>query len=490
MAGVDLCGCGGLSTVRMVEPSIFSPDEDYLKRRIYTRFYRPCEREEKISSFEYKYHDGAGKTYDICLSCDAQIERALLHDDKDEFVYYIKKFFESAQDVPSWILEQIFQLDSVQCLIALLNGEVGNKFYLGTLGELHRCSKPPLLHLAACYSSIEISNLLLACGPGATPNDRCEIDLYDMKDMLPLNCALKAAGSWIKADGRGNEESIFGLIFHLSSNYMRRYMEMVRLLANWTENVEDEFLNCVKEGKFVEVAALLLVAHQMFLPLSFSKEKHGLALVENEIGIHDFASNEIARIDILQKRSCYAEVDNELLQKWKDKKVKMKMMLLLFEIFERIGYRLRAILHLDPGLPEPVIAATIAWTFKQAGLHFKDRDIYGIPRGGGCANLTRLDNVEKDMLSKLEVSGHEDKRDLEIYTIGIPKIQKQDLSHVLSKQDPSGVPSGSSSYFAGASKELDSAAQPKVASGGILNARFNKLCAFLLSTLKRGMRHM
>ncbi|KAL3507949.1 hypothetical protein ACH5RR_033331 [Cinchona calisaya] len=128
----------------------------------------------------------------------------------------------------------------------------------------------------------------------------------------------------------------------------RTDLEIIRLLARRTDNVWEEFFNYVKNGKLVEVGSVLLAAHDKVLPIKIPKEKHGLAVYDRPIEFYNFVGKEIAIIDMLQKRSLAAEVDNKVMQKWKDKKFVMKMMLCLFWVFERIGKDLRALIRLDP----------------------------------------------------------------------------------------------------------------------------------------------
>nr|XP_027118156.1 uncharacterized protein LOC113735339 [Coffea arabica] len=398
--------------------------DDHFAKRASTFAYRYQGTEKKLSTFSYTYHDDFGEPYEPYLDLEELIERALLHDDVDEFTPLIDEY-KSAKDVPEWVLTQMFTLDAVQCFTAALNGQTKSKFCLYGHECFSGCSKPPLLHLAASYASVEITKKLLACGAGAGVDDKCETDFDDMKGLLPLDLALGAAGSGIWIDGWTWRDSIFRLIYSLCRARKRFALEIVRLLAQRTKSVKEELVHSVKNRKLVAVAALLMVAHKRVMPLKLSKEAHGLPLDE-VIHIEDLVANEITVLDMLQRRSLYAKLDNELLQKWKDKRLTMKMILLLFGIFERIGDSLGACLQLDPRQTDDKLAAQIAWIFKKAGLPVKDRDIYGV-RSKGIGDspdwINELFDPTRVEPSSFDVFALMGKRDLDEHRIEVPKVQ-------------------------------------------------------------------
>ncbi|XP_027154869.1 uncharacterized protein LOC113765703 isoform X2 [Coffea eugenioides] len=474
-----------------MEAPIWLNNNELEKGKSLTLFYNYYRIEEKISTFEYgKHGEEHGEVQHVCrsLTLDEMIERALLHDDKDEFVPLINENYESTKDVPGWILEQMFAFDSSKCFAAVINGETGTKFCLRNHESFSGCSRPPLLHLAAYFSSVGITKWLLANGDAEGANYMCESDFYHMKDMLPIDVALLSVRSGIQLNGWTRQESIFSLFFGLLRGEKRRSMEVLRLLAQHTNEIREQFFKYTKPGKLVDVAALLLVAHQKLMPLNVTKEMHGLPLAGEQSDITKFVACKISRIDILQKRSLYSDVDNELLQEWKDMKARMKMILLLFKIFENIGHSLSAFLQLDPDQEEARLAAKLAWIFEQTGLHVKDRDIHGVCSTGACANLTLVNKIvyaRSRGCGSCMNFGHEEKRSLEGFIVGVPKIQQQASCS---------IPIGHSSYHTltsvGAKKESGSAGQLKIMYSVAPKGGFTKYSTFLVKTLKRGMRHM
>ncbi|KAL3507929.1 hypothetical protein ACH5RR_033311 [Cinchona calisaya] len=456
-------------------------------KKIFTNCYRKYGKEEKLSSFNYVYYNSCDEVYDPGFSDEELIERALLHDDAIEFVALINEC-----DLPEWTLNQMFILDSVKCFTAVLNGETRGKFDFFTHEMFRGCSRPPFLHLAASYSSLDITKWLLAHEDGDEANRRCEIDFW--KDKLPLNLALKAMRSSISDAIWTHKKSIFRLIFNLSRQSKRDTLEIIRLLAQRTDNVWEEFFNYVKNGKLVEVGSLLLVDHDKVLPIKIPKEKHGLAVYDEPIEFYNFVGKEIAIIDMLQKRSLAAEVDNEVMQNWKDKKFVMKMMLCLFLVFERIGKDLRALIHLDPYVYMQGSEVYLAFIFKQNGLLVKDRDICASHSFSSCGRGWVVRKIvsasaRKDEPRTFNVFAHEEKWLHGNYKIEIPKGQ---LPHPICKQQVSSAISKSyhTLPWGKASKECGSTALPKRTSNMMPNAGLTKNYPLFLTTLKRGMRYL
>ncbi|KAL3507917.1 hypothetical protein ACH5RR_033299 [Cinchona calisaya] len=461
------------------------------RKRIFACCYHKYGKEEKLSSFNYVYYDSEDKVYHPGFSMEELIERALLHDDPIEFVALINEC-KSEKDVPEWTLDQMFILDSIKCFTAVLNGETRGKFDFFTHEMFCGCSRPPFLHLAASLSSLEITKWLLANDDGDEANRRCEIDLW--KDKLPLNLALEAMRSLINEAIWTHEKSIFRLMFNLCRKSKRVDLEIIRLLARRTDNVWEEFFNYVKNGELVEVVSLLLVARDKVLPIKIPKEKHGLAVYDGPIEFYNFVAKEIAIIDMLQKRSLNADVDNEVMQNWKDKKAVMKMMLYLFWVFEIIGEDLRAFICLDPPVFGREQVVDFACIFKQNGLLVKDRDIYGIPSSVGCG-LGKVDKIAsaiKDEPRTSNVFEYEENWLHGNCKIEIPKVQQ--LPHPFCKQQASSATPVSKSYHTlpcgKASKECRSTAQPKRTYNMMPNAGLTKHYPLFLTTLKRGMRYL
>ncbi|XP_027066491.2 uncharacterized protein [Coffea arabica] len=141
----------------------------------------------------------------------------------------------------------------------------------------------------------------------------------------------------------------------------RSALEVVRLLAQKTKEVEFEFFKYVKEQKLVELAGLLLVAHEKVMP--------GL---EEHMKIRNFVLKEAAFLNLQEITSLYSSGDEKSLQEVKKKKVEMEAILLLLEVFDRIGDKLSAYLQImRKRVREEYHAKEIGWILEKAGFSVK-----------------------------------------------------------------------------------------------------------------------
>ncbi|KAL4378225.1 hypothetical protein GQ457_02G038550 [Hibiscus cannabinus] len=184
---------------------------------------------------------------------DPIISEFIEHKKKDAFVRRIRH---EAQSVGGYDVYQSLMLSdiwgsihrgsAVNCATALLQGETGLKLDINAVDPdvgftlLHRFKDDP-----------DITELLL--GYGACPDIRC-------KGCLPLDSAIGEICDMCEIDRRLPIHLIIVLMGGLHD--LARHLECVRLLFRATKEVEKEIYRYEKDGKLIEVAALLIVARE------------------------------------------------------------------------------------------------------------------------------------------------------------------------------------------------------------------------------------
>ncbi|XP_074309919.1 uncharacterized protein LOC141644324 isoform X2 [Silene latifolia] len=260
--------------------------------------------------------------------CLEQIELAVLHENTPAFVELIN-------NSPSHFLDEelfdsiwpsLFLWDSGKCLAAILDGQT----QLTKLPHLAPSVRSKLdncpLHYAAASAAYKITTLLLQRGFSADvrcdPHDfTTQASVRKLKNVLPLHLVMARLRDLTMFVLRGKLSAVM-LVLTLSSLSSRYSLETLRLMAQNTTEVKREFFNYLKEGKMIEVGALLLVAKSQILSPSTTAKREGEFRSMSEM--HDFVLN---------------TKNNKLVQ--------MKEMLVLLEIFDKIGDELAALLRLD-----------------------------------------------------------------------------------------------------------------------------------------------
>ncbi|XP_027071173.1 uncharacterized protein [Coffea arabica] len=309
-------------------------------------------------------------------SLEEEITFAVSLDKKETFVTLINGIT-NKNDIPRWCVDHMFRFDCINCVDAVLNGEMTGKidFTVDAVPHKNR-GELPALHKAATSLACKLTELFL----GITDQANVRLDFKDVKGWLPLNFALKKLRSsslmpvWINSKGdedtsywmansipQGPTEMVFKLLYRLLCPFSRAALEVVRLLAQKTKEVEFEFFKYVKEQKLVELAGLLLVAHEKVMP--------GL---EECMKIRNFVLKEAAFLNLQEIRSLYGSGDEKSLQEAKKKKVEMEAILLLLEVFDRIGDKLSAYLQIvRKQVRVEYRAKEIGWILEKAGFSMK-----------------------------------------------------------------------------------------------------------------------
>ncbi|KAH9603589.1 hypothetical protein KSS87_015965, partial [Heliosperma pusillum] len=241
-------------------------------------------------------------------SFDDHLCRAMWLDDRNEFVKLVNGVesfgsLDCKNNLPETVRDLMLLHDSANCAAAVLAGETDAYLKFKDLTDLGWS----FLHHAAKHGDPKITALFL--DNGFLADDRRDCDELNLKAALPLHVALESIRDHILLK---NRKSAIDLVVLLCDDEYRNILETIRLLALKTTNVFNEFLLYLKQGKMVELCALLMVAHKELLPLLYME-------------------NTLVSTSITQ--------DDDPLQR--------KETLLLLNIFEKIGDDLSAYIRLE-----------------------------------------------------------------------------------------------------------------------------------------------
>uniref|UniRef100_A0A5B7AYL2 Uncharacterized protein n=1 Tax=Davidia involucrata TaxID=16924 RepID=A0A5B7AYL2_DAVIN len=232
------------------------------------------------------------------------------------------------------------------------------------------------LHVATSSLSPGLIELFLY--HGAEANIRCNaVDSENKHGLLPLHIALERASSADKCLSHWTpKHSIFKLIIMLCLPEMKEAMETCRLLALNTKDIKEVICSYVKEGKFIELAILMMVARKKVMDPITLQSKDGLTLKEC-MTFRQWVKSELAALIDEEYFFMGMKEEKQLIRTRKEKKVAMISTLLLVEIFERVGDTFEAYLQSKQNVPKEHVAGEIAWLLAEAGfiLNCKDVDL-------------------------------------------------------------------------------------------------------------------
>ncbi|KAL3507947.1 hypothetical protein ACH5RR_033329 [Cinchona calisaya] len=243
-------------------------------------------------------------------------------DRKDEFVALVKGLLENNESGISpfrigEIIPWICKHQAKDCAAALITGETGLELDLNVAlvgGEYP-------LHLAAHNLSLELVKLFLQ--HGARDN------VVDDDQKLPLMVALDAISCHdFLADWTAGK-SIYKLVYVLCLWELRKPLDVAKLLSTDTEVVRLVANQCVKEGKLVQLAALLMVAREKLLEPLPGYESDGSVL-----GLYIMKNLESS---ITEKFKLMAFGKIEEIRPCERMRRMMLSATLLLQIFERAG---------------------------------------------------------------------------------------------------------------------------------------------------------
>ncbi|XP_059633044.1 uncharacterized protein LOC132275877 isoform X3 [Cornus florida] len=297
----------------------------------------------------------------------ATLAEILCYDDKPLFLSFMKELFQrkvpkteevrkkessdyQAKYCPPKILHGICESGVIDCAIAFLGGETG---FIADLNIPFNDGLYPL-HLAANGLSYEMIATLLSHG---AQTDVRTIEGKFRGDLFPLNVSLET----------------------------KVPLEINRLLAWNTKEVDKIFIHYAMEGELIEMATLLMVAREKLIPLSMSIRKSIIEeivrLTEDEIkliGSHknDKLVEEIVGLTQDESKLLGINKIGKLVRSLNDIKAAMTRGILLLKVFEKAGVALEKYRQLvQSEMPKEKVVNDIKALLERAGFVINDKDV-------------------------------------------------------------------------------------------------------------------
>uniref|UniRef100_A0A5B6YSH7 Uncharacterized protein n=1 Tax=Davidia involucrata TaxID=16924 RepID=A0A5B6YSH7_DAVIN len=334
---------------------------------------------------------------------EMEISRIASDDDKAAFVSIMKGLYQSpipeeekvgkkepdtteAKYCPPEILDWICSYNAVDCATALLEGETG--FIVDLNVPLIQGEYP--LHVAADNASYDMTDLFLRHG---ARTDVRTIDGLFKGGMIPLNVMLQKLSYHRYLVDWTPKQSIFKLIVILCLPQMRMPLELIKLLAWNTKEVNEVFYHYAMEGKLIEMAALLMVAREKVMASSMFQGEDFSGL-DGSMSIRQSILKEITLLTDEEIKLIGNSKRCKSVQMVKDKKAVMTLGLLLLELFERDCDAIDTYRQtVRSQMPKQKVAEGIKMLLGEVGFFFKDRDI----------NLSNIDCESENIKLATEV---------------------------------------------------------------------------------------
>ncbi|XP_059638350.1 uncharacterized protein LOC132280197 isoform X2 [Cornus florida] len=325
----------------------------------------------------------------------ATLAEIVCYDDKPLFLSFMKELFQrkvpkteevrkkessdyQAKYCPPKILHGICRAGVIDCAIAFLGGETG---FIADLNIPFNDGLYPL-HLAANGLSYEMIATLLSHG---AQTDVRTIEGKFRGDLFPLNVSLETVSYHRSLIDWTPKQSIFKLIVVLCLPQMKVPLEINRLLAWNTKEVDKIFIHYAMEGELIEMATLLMVAREKLIPLSMSIRKSIIeeivGLTEDEIkliGSHknDKLVEEIVGLTQDESKLLGINKIGKLVRSLNDIKAAMTRGILLLKVFEKAGVALEKYRQLvQSEMPKEKVVNDIKALLERAGFVINDKDV-------------------------------------------------------------------------------------------------------------------
>uniref|UniRef100_A0A5B6YRY7 Uncharacterized protein n=1 Tax=Davidia involucrata TaxID=16924 RepID=A0A5B6YRY7_DAVIN len=171
------------------------------------------------------------------------------------------------------------------------------------------------------------------------------------------------------------KQSIFKLIAVLCLPQMKVPLDVNRLLAWNTKEVNKIFNHYAMEGKFIEMAALLMVAREKVMASSMFQRKDSFGL-DGRVMIRQSILQEIALLTDEEIKSTGNSRNCKSVRMLKNMKAMMKFSLMLLEVFERAGDAIETYRQaVQSEMPKEKLVKDIKALLEEAGFVLKDKDI-------------------------------------------------------------------------------------------------------------------
>ncbi|XP_074319719.1 uncharacterized protein LOC141656649 isoform X2 [Silene latifolia] len=292
---------------------------------------------------------------------DDQIDRAMRLDHRDTFVRLVNHVeflgnLDLKNNLPKTVRRLMFRHDSANCAAAVLAGETDAFLSFRDLTDVGW----PFLHNAAKLGAPKLTALFLE--NGFLADDRRDCDELKIESALPLNVALESIRDHIIHQNLKNNKSAIDLVVSLCASEIRNMLETIRLLVLKMKDVKFELSLYLKEGKMIELCALLMVAHKELLPLV---HKELLTLAHKEL--LPSLTHKAGVAGTIRHFSTSAHTVYGNLYEHRDLHV-IKETLLLLDIFGKIGDHLSAYIRLEQDTGIRDVYSHISWLLVRAGI--------------------------------------------------------------------------------------------------------------------------
>ncbi|XP_074264832.1 uncharacterized protein LOC141587288 isoform X1 [Silene latifolia] len=338
-----------LNLIRKLQPSKCRPvDRLGDKVLLETRLMKKVSSESMITKCIYflpkTSESYGGETCGEDTLLYQHLYHVMLLDDRYEFVKVVNgvESFDSLDcdyDLPTIVRHLMFLHDSADCAAAVLAGETDAFLSFRDLTDVGWS----FLHNAAKLANPKLTAMFLE--NGFLADDRRDCDELKIKAALPLNVALESIRDDFYIQCWMKNKSASDLVVLLCRDEFRHILETIRLLVLKTTDVYSEFLLYLKQGKMVELCALLMVAHKELLASDFMVDTLvPTSITHKDGGAGDGNSHE------------------------HNDPVEREETVLLLAIFEKIGDHLSAYIRLEQLKIEYQVDSEVAWLIVRAGI--------------------------------------------------------------------------------------------------------------------------
>ncbi|CAL5435849.1 unnamed protein product [Camellia sinensis] len=301
------------------------------------------------------------------LEDDYKFQDIILDDDNEKFVSRINRYWDRHPVVLPQHLDWIFQFGAIKCATALLGGETGQTmdFYCTLSLGL------PVMHSLAETCDGALIELFIHYGApldhrcyGLGPNNA------SLEGKLPLNAALQSLAHNIFYEGWNPSRPLFEMLVLLCSRFSKKdETKGIRLLVLNTKEAELEICQYAKEGKVVELAALLVTAREKVAPILYQIGDGSTS--NGGMSIRQCIYRKLAALTYEESKFTFCN-EKKLIRDCKEKKMAFMSTVELLDIFEMAGDTIETYIRLrqqqDEGMAEEQVAVDFSWLLQGARL--------------------------------------------------------------------------------------------------------------------------
>ncbi|KAI7991357.1 hypothetical protein LOK49_LG12G02033 [Camellia lanceoleosa] len=276
--------------------------------------------------------DNSDSELAFCLEDDYKFQDIILDDDNEKFVSRINRYWDRHPVVLRQHLDWIFRFGAIKCATALLGGETGQTmdFYCNLSLGL------PVMHSLA--ETCDGALIELFIHHGAPLDHRCYgrgPNNLNLQGKLPLNAALQSLAHNIFYEGWDPSRPLFEMLVLLCSRFSKKDVTKgIRLLVLNTKEAELEICQYAKEGKVVELAALLMTAREKVAPILY--EIGDGSTSNGGMSIRQCIYRKLAALTYEESKFTFCN-EKKLIRDCKEKKMAFMSTVELLDIFEMAG---------------------------------------------------------------------------------------------------------------------------------------------------------